>query len=104
MSSIKLSFGKPGRKIGDRPADVAGNEAEYRARRGREILDLQFAVQENVAICVLLSRFWRSLLAWSSSADFAVQLDVDCFELFVEGLEFLLGGFQLFIRGLQLLV
>ena len=81
-----------------------GNQPEQAARGGREILDAHFQIQKDRRDLRAVQQILQIAVGVIEFRDFAVQLGIDRFQFFVEGLELLLGGFQLLVRGLKLLV
>ena len=93
-----------GGDIGDRPAHVAGDQLMILVvwlvnRRTRSSLS-----RNRVAMSVLSSRFFMSLLRPGQIVHLGLQLGVDRLQFLVHGLHLFLGGGQFLVGGLQFLV
>ena len=91
-------------QVGERPADVGGDDAEQRLGRRREEADVEVAVQEQRrdagAVQDVLQVVGRAALAFERF----LKLTVEGGELFVERLQLLPRGHQLFVGRLELLI
>ena len=91
-------------QIGERPADVGGDDPEQRFRRRREEADVEVAVEEQRrdagAVENVLQIVGRAALPFERLLKLAVERG----QLLVERLQLLLRGYQLLVGGLELLV
>ena len=91
-------------QVGERPADVGGDDAEQRLGRRREEADVEVAVQEQRrdagAVQDVLQVVRRAALPFERF----LKLTVERGELFVERLQLLPRGHQLFVGRLELLI
>ena len=91
-------------EIGERPADIGGDDPEQRFCRRREEADVEIAVEEQRrdagAVEDVLQIVGRVALPFQRF----LKLAVEGGELLVERLQFFLRGYQLLIGGLELLV
>ena len=91
-------------EVGERPADIGGDDAEQRFRRRREEADVEIAVEEQRrdagAVQDVLQIVGRAALPLQR----LLKLAVEGGELLVERLQLLLRGHQLLVGRLELLV
>ena len=100
----KADIGKLRGKVGNRPADIAGNEPKHTSSRGCEIPDVQFRIEKNGGYLRAVEQILQIAVGVIEFGNFAVEFGVDGFQFFVGGLEFFLGAFQFFVGGLILLI
>ena len=91
-------------EVGERPADVGGDDPEQRFRRRREEADVEVAVEEQRRDAGAVEDVLQVVGGAALAFERLLQLAVEGGELLVERLQLLLGGFQLLVGGLELLV
>ena len=103
-SARRSSSLEPVREIGERPADIGGNDVEKRLRGRREEADVQTRVQKQRrdvgAVQDVLEIVGRGALP----LDGLLKLAVERGELLVERLQLLLRGLELLVGRLEFLV
>ena len=91
-------------EVGERSADIAGDDPEQRSCRRREEADVEVAVEEQGRDTSAVEDVLQIVRCVALPFQGLLQLAVEGGELFVERLKLLLRGDQLLIGALELLV
>ena len=99
----QMLVGEPGRDVGDRPAEVALDQAEDLGDRRGEALDAQLAVEKDRGDLGVLQQVLLIAQRAVEALDLGVELGVHRLQFLVDRLQLLLGSLELLVRALQLL-
>ena len=100
----QIAVGGERGEIGERPADVGGDDAKQRLGRRREETDVELAVQEQGRHSGAVQDVLQIIRCAALAFERFLKLAVEGGQLFIERLQLLSRGHQLFVGRLELLV